>query len=129
MTERELKQIHINNRILASLQAEYTELCGCIGMSPMQADGMPRGSTSKDGMPDVERKVDIEIEYKRLYHENERLIAKSRKYISQFPDETLRRMLTHRYINALGIDEIAADAGLSMRECEEVFKVHFNNLF
>ena len=80
-------------------------------------------------MVDIEDKVDIEMEYRQLYWENERLIRKARKYISQFPDQTLRMVLTSRYINGLDIIMVAADVGLSMKQCEEICKVHFNNVF
>lgn len=130
MTEYELKQIHRNNRTLARIQAKYENICGRVGISPMQTDGMPHGSGGKTtGMEDIEGKIDIEIEYKKLYHENEKLIRKARKYIDQFPDEILRRILVALYINNLDIVEVAADVGISMKQCENICKVHFNNVF
>lgn len=130
MTEQELKLIHRNNMRLASLQAKYEDICGTVGITAVQSDGMPHGFGGKSlGMVDIEDKVDIEMEYRQLYWENERLIRKARKYISQFPDQTLRMVLTSRYINGLDIIMVAADVGLSMKQCEEICKVHFNNVF
>lgn len=80
-------------------------------------------------MADVEEKVDIEIRYRQLYWENEKLIRKAREYISQFPDEILRQVLTARYINGMEIMMVAADVGLTMNQCEVICKVHFNNVF
>lgn len=129
MTERELRQIHQNNLILAGLQAEYRNICSHIGISPVRSDGMPHGSSKLSGMEDVEKKADIEMEYRALYIKNERLIARARKYIAQFPDETLRMVLTERYINGLDCIIVAADVGISMQQCEMICKVHFNNVF
>lgn len=130
MTEQELWQIRINNGTMAKLQRKYRELCDSVGISPVQSDGMPRGSGGKkQGMADIEEKVDIEMEYRKLYWENEKLIAKARTYISQFPDQKLRMVLTARYINGLDILMVASDVGLSMKQCEEICKVHFNNIF
>lgn len=129
MTEQELRQIHINNIALARLQAEYDEVCGNTGVSPMQSDGMPHGSSKTTGMEGIERKVDIETEYRVLYTTNERLIARARKYIEQFPDEILRMVLTKRYINGLDCIMTAADVGISMQQCEMICMVHFNNVF
>ena len=80
-------------------------------------------------MSDVEEKVDIEIRYRQLYWENQKLIKKARKYISQFPDETLRQVLTDRYINGMDIILVASDVGLTMKQCEDICKVHFCNVF
>lgn len=129
MTERELRQIHLNNITLARLQAEYDEICGCTGIPPIQSDGMPHGSSKTTGMEDIERKVDIETEYRTLYMKNERLIDRARKYIAQFPDVTLRMVLTERYINGLDCITAAADIGISTQRCEEICKVHFHNVF
>lgn len=129
MTEQELRQIHLNNIALARLQAEYDEICGCTGISAIQLDGMPHGSSKTTGMEDIERKVDIETEYRALYMKNERLIARARKYIAQFPDETLRMVLTERYINGLDCIMVATDVGISMQQCEAICKVHFHNVF
>ena len=129
MTEWELKQIHKNNVKLEKLQREYENVCGKTGISPMRSDGMPRGNSGKIGLEDVERKVDIENEYKILYRQNEKIICKARSYIETFPDEILRMIFTERYINGLDIVMIAADVGISMRQCEEICKVHFNNVF
>jgi len=130
MTEHELKQIYINNRLMATLQTEYEEVCGCIGISPLVQDGMPHGSNYKaTGMPAVERRMDIELEYWRLYEDNRRLIERARKYIEQFPDEILRIVLTLKYINGMGEIEIAEEAGISVKDCYRITKVHFNNVF
>ena len=115
---------------MARLQEEDNDICSSIGCSGKKSDGMPHGNSRKStGMPDIEDKIDIEMEYRHIYRENQKLIAKARKYIMQFPDEILRRILTEKYINALDIVEIAADVGLSMKQCEEVCKVHFYNVF
>lgn len=129
MTEHELKQIHINNLKLERLQAEYNDICGRTGISLMQSDGMPRGSSVREGMEDIEYKVDIENEYRKIYTSNEKLILKARKYIEQFPDEIIRMILTERYINGLDSVIVAADTGITMRQCEEICKVHFSNVF
>ena len=130
MTEHELKQIYINNRLMATLQTEYEEVCGCIGISPFVQDGMPHGSNYKaTGIPTVEKRVDIELEYRRLYEDNRRLIERAREYIEQFPDETLRIVLTLKYINGIGEIEIAEEAGISVKDCYRITKVHFNNVF
>lgn len=130
MTELELKQIHINNQMMERLQVEYENICESVGISPIRYDGMTHGSGGKNtGMPDIEDKIDIEMEYRRIFRENQKLISRARKYIEQFPDEILRRILTAKYINALDIVEIATDVGLTMKQCEEICKVHFNNVF
>ena len=130
MTEQELKLIHTNNQTMARLQEEYNDICSSIGCSGKKSDGMPHGSGGKStGMPDIEDKIDIEMEYRRIYRENQKLIARAIKYIMQFPDEILRRILTAKYINTLDIVEIATDVGLTMKQCEEICKVHFNNVF
>lgn len=130
MAEQELKLIHTNNQTMDRLQEEYNDICSSIGCSGKKSDGMPHGSGRKStGMPDIEDKIDIEMEYRRIYRENQKLISQARKYIDQFPDEIIRRILTAKYINALDIVEIAADVGLSMKQCEEVCKVHFYNVF
>lgn len=130
MTEQELRQIHRNNMEMGRLQADYETICGSFGISPVQSDGMPHGSGEKsNGMSDVEEKVDIEIRYRQLYWENEKLIRKAREYIDQFPDEILRQVLTARYINGMEIMMVAADVGLTMNQCEVICKVHFNNVF
>jgi len=130
MTEHELKQIHINNRLMATLQTEYEETCGYIGISPLVQDGMPHGSNYKaTGIPTVEKRVDIELECRRLYEDNRRLIERARKYIEQFPDEILRIVLTLKYINGMGEIEIAEEAGISVKDCYRITKVHFNNVF
>lgn len=130
MSEIELKQIHKNNIHLASLQAKYEDICGSVGITAVQSDGMPHSFGGKSlGMVDIEDKVDIENEYRILYWKNEKLIRKARKYISQFPDPILRMVLTSRYINGLDIIMVAADVGLSMKQCEDICKVHFNNVF
>lgn len=129
MTERELKQIHKNNVKLEKLKREYENVCGKTGISPMRSDGMPRGNSGKIGLEDVERKVDIENEYKILYRQNEKMICRARSYIDTFPDETIRMILTERYINGLDIVIVASDVGVSMKQCEEICKVHFNNVF
>lgn len=130
MTEQELRQIHRNNMEMGRLQSDYETICGSFGISPVQSDGMPHGSGEKsNGMADVEEKVDIEIKYRQLYWENEKLIRKAREYISQFPDEILRQVLAARYINGMEIMMVAADVGLTMNQCEVICKVHFNNVF
>lgn len=130
MTEQELRQIHRNNMEMGRLQSDYETICSSFGIPPMQSDGMPHGSGGKStGMTNIEDKVDIEMEYRRIYRENHKLIVRARKYINQFPDEILRRILTAKYINALDIVEIAADVGLTMKQCEEICRVHFNNVF
>ena len=130
MTEQELRQIHRNNMEMGRLRSDYETICSSFGISPVQSDGMPHGSGGKsNGMADVEEKVDIEIRYRQLYWENEKLIRKAREYISQFPDEILRQVLAARYINGMEIMMVAADAGLTMNQCEVICKVHFNNVF
>lgn len=129
LTERELRQIHRNNILLASLQAEYENVCGSTGISPIQSDGMPHSSYKMSGMVDVEKKVDIEMTYRKLYTENQRLIVKARLYIEQFPNAVLRMVLTERYINGLDYARVAADVGITMRQCAEICRVHFNNVF
>lgn len=130
MTEHELKQIHINNRLMAGLQAEYEEVSGRIGLSPLVQDGMPHGGRcNATGIPAVERRIDIEMEYRGLYEDNRRLIERARKYIDQFPDETLRMVLTLKYINNLDEIEMAEESGISIKDCYRIIKVHFNNIF
>ena len=116
--------------MMERLQVEYENICESVGISPIRYDGMTHGSGGKNtGMPDIEDKIDIEMEYRRIFRENQKLISRARKYIEQFPDEILRRILTAKYINALDIVEIATDVGLTMKQCEEICKVHFNNVF
>lgn len=130
ITKSELRQIHLNNQRMACLQAEYRNICESIGISPVLYDGMPRGSGGiSSGMPDIEEKIDIEMEYRRIYEENNKLISKARNYIGQFPDEIIRRILIAKYINEQSIFEIADDVGLSVKQCEEICAVHFNNVF
>ena len=130
MTEQELRQIHRNNMEMGRLQSDYKTICSSFGIPPMQSDGMPHGSGGKSsGMTGIEEKVDIEMRYRQLYWENEKLIRKAREYISQFPDEILRQVLTGRYINGMEIMMVAADVGLTMNQCEVICKVHFNNVF
>ena len=130
MTEHELKQIYINNRLMATLQTEYDEVCGCIGISPLVQDGMPHGSNYKaTGIPAVERRVDIELEYRRLHEDNRRLIERAREYIEQFPDETLRMILTHKYINGVDIYQTATDIGVDANTCRAILRTHWNNVF
>ena len=130
MTEHELKQIYINNRLMATLQTEYDEICGRIGISPFVQDGMPHGSNYKDtGIPTVERRLDIELEYHILYEENRRLIERARKYIEQFPDETLRMILTHKYIKGVDIYQTAREIGVDANTCKAILRTHWNNVF
>lgn len=130
MTESELKQIQLNKQMMARLQAEYENICESVGISPIRYDGMTHGSGGKStGMPDIEDKIDIEMEYRRIFRENHKLITRARKYIAQFPDEILRKILTGKYIDDLDIVEISADVGLSMKQCETICRVHFNNVF
>ena len=115
---------------MVRLKNDYENICGSFGISPVQSDGMPHATGDKSNcMSDVEEKVDIEIRYRQLYWENQKLIKKARKYISQFPDETLRQVLTDRYINGMDIILVASDVGLTMKQCEDICKVHFCNVF
>ena len=130
MTEQALKQIHINNRLLAGLQAEYEEICGHIGISPLVQDGMPRGGSYKaTGIPNVEKRVDIEMEYRKLYEDNRRLIERAREYIRQFPDELIRIILTHKYVNGLDVYQVAMDIGVDASTCKAILRTHWNNVF
>lgn len=130
MTEMELLTIHKNNILLGKLKNRYTELL-CASLIPAkQFDGMPGGGRSKNStMEPVEERRDIEEEYKCLYAANNLLIKRARKYIGQFPDQTLRMILAHRYINGMELSDVAAAVGITTFQCSEILRVHWNNIF
>ena len=130
MTERELKQIGINNRKLVQLKAKYEDLCSSYGISAVQSDGMPHGmGGAQSGMLMVEDKVDIDQDILRLRQENRELIERACDYIKTIPDGYIKAVLSYRYIHCFDIVETAAVVRLSMWECEQICKVHFNNVF
>lgn len=125
----ELKKIARNNRNMERIANKYRELSGGIGIPAMQSDGMPHGNSKQSGMPAIEEMIDLEIEYKALYAENELLIRKARKYIDEIPDQKIRTVLTLTYINNLDEIEIAGEAGISTKAVREILKVHACNVF
>lgn len=130
MTERELKQIGINNRKLVQLKAKYEDLYSSYGISAVQSDGMPHGmGKTQSGMVTVEEKVDIERMISALRKENRELIERACEYIKTIPDGYIKAVLSYRYIHCFDIVETAAVVRLSMWECEQICKVHFNNVF
>ena len=130
MAERELKQIGINNRKLVQLKAKYEDLCSSYGISAVQSDGMPHGmGGTQSGMATVEEKVDIERMISALRKENRELIERACEYIKTIPDGYIKAVLSYRYIHCFDIVETAAVVRLSMWECEQICKVHFNNVF
>ena len=50
-------------------------------------------------------------------------------YKRQIPDGYIKAVLSYRYIHCFDIVETAAVVRLSMWECEQICKVHFNNVF
>lgn len=130
MTEKELKQIGINKRKLAQLKSKYEDLCSSYGISAVQSDGMPHGmGGAQSGMSMVEDKVDIENDILWLRQENRELIERACDYIKTIPDGYIKAVLSYRYIHCFDIVETAAVVRLSMWECEQICKVHFNNVF
>mgnify|MGYP000003262420 CR=1 FL=1 len=129
MTEKELKQIGINKRKLAQLKSKYEDLCNSYGISAVQSDGMPHGmGGAQSGMSMVEDKVDIERDILRLRRENRELIERGCEYIKTIPDGYIKAVLSYRYIHCFDIVETAAVVRLSIWECEQICKVHFNNV-
>lgn len=130
MTEKELKQIGINKRKLVQLKSKYEDICSSYGISAVQSDGMPHGvGGAQSGMSMVEDKVDIERDILRLRRENRELIERACEYIKIIPDGYIKAVLSYRYIHCFDIVETAAVVRLSMWECEQICKVHFNNVF
>lgn len=109
MTERELKQIGINNRKLVQLKSKYEDICSSYGISAVQTDGMPHGMGGvQSGMSMVEDKVDIERDILRLRRENRELIERACDYIKTIPDGYIKAVLSYRYIHCFDIVETAA---------------------
>lgn len=130
MTERELKQIGINNRKLVQLKAKYEDLCSSYGISAIQSDGMPHGmGETQSGMATVEEKVDLERMISALRKENRKLIERACDHIKSIPDGYIKAVLSYRYIHCFDIAETAAVVKLSMWECEQICKVYFSNVF
>lgn len=130
MTEKELKQIGVNKRRLVQLKAKYEDLCSQYGISAVQSDGMPHGmGGTQSGMATVEEKVDIERMISALRKENRELIERACDYIKTIQDGYIKAVLSYRYIHCFDIVETAAVVRLSMWECEQICKVHFNNVF
>lgn len=128
MLIREFEQIKKNNMKLEELYWQYKEL-KVVGAKAQIYSDMPHGSTCKNSMNDVEESVDIEIKYRTLMLENNRLIMKARKYIKQIPDSTIRQVLEMKYINGMYMFDIAGCLGLTEQECKKILLVHANNVF
>jgi len=89
------------------LKNRYAELKGGQGISGLDMSGMPSGNMPFDtSMDSVGETVDIEVEYRRLFYENESLIHRARKYIDELPDR-IGIILELRYINNLDEQEVA----------------------
>ena len=125
----ELKKIARNNRSMERIANKYRELSEGIGIPEMQSDGMPHGNSKQSGMPAIEKMIDLEIEYKALYAENELLIRKARKYIDEIPDQKIRTVLTLTYINNMDEIDIAGEVRISTKAVREILKVHACNVF
>jgi hypothetical protein len=98
--------------------------------SEINMSGMPTGKGGiDDSMSDIDDSVDIEIEYQALYLENELLIKEARKYINQLPDNILRMVMELKYINGMDEYEISAEVGVPYKQCCNMLKVHWNNVF
>lgn len=130
MTETELLQIGRNKRELKRLQTKYENLLGESAVRGQNSDGMPYvGRVFDTSMCSAEEKWDLEREYKILYGKNQRLIEIARDYIKQFPDLTLRMVLTLKYINCMLTYDVAAAIGISDKMCRQILRVHFLNVF
>lgn len=130
MTEQELLQIHKNNMELTSLQTEYDRIVGGSLILGKEISGMPYvGRVFDTSMSRTEERIDIEMQYRALYHQNQLLIKKARDHIAQLPDMTLRMILTLKYINGMMTYDVAAAIGISEKMCQRILKVHFANVF
>lgn len=130
MTFQRLRQIHKNNVELEQLSNRYRELKYDFGVNSKEISDMPTaGRVFDTSMSHREEACDVEIEYRDLYYENEILIREARRYIEQFPNMQLRAVLTLHFINGMPMYDVAPALGLSERECEQMIRVHFNNVF
>ena len=130
MTCSRLGQIKKNQAKLNQLREKHRELKSDYGLGSKDNTGMPTaGKVFDTSMSHLEEAVDAEQEYKALYYENEILKSEAREYIRQIPDVQLSIMLRLYFIKLLPLYEVADAVDISEKECEKIFRVHFNNVF
>ena len=130
MTEERLKKIHKNNIRMKYLTDKYREKRYHAMSAEINMSGMPSGSGGKNNtMGDIDEAVDIENEYRALFHENELLIKEARRYIAQFPDPILQMILELKYINGMDEWDVSLEVGVRYKTVISILQTHWNNVF
>ena len=112
MTKHELSQLYYLNREIVQLQRRLEELEGLATSCTQHITGMPmvQGVSDKVAKYAVEiadLKGILDLNLKRCFYELNRL----NRYIQSIDDAQMRMILSLRYINGLGWDQVAASIG------------------
>jgi hypothetical protein len=127
MTKKELSQLYYLNREIEELKRRLDELEALATSSTQKITGLPSGGGISDmvgkfGTEIVELKELLDARIKKSIDELKRLDA----YIQGLDDVEIRMILSLRYINGLGWEQVAASissclSGESVRKAHERF--------
>jgi len=127
LTKHELSQLYYLNREIVQLQRRLEELEGLATSCTQHITGMPmvQGVSDKVAKYAVEiadLKGILDLNLKRCFYELNRL----NRYIQSIDDAQMRMILSLRYINGLGWEQVAASissciSGESIRKAHERF--------
>jgi hypothetical protein len=127
MTKKELSQLYYLNREIEELRRRLDELEALATSSTQKITGLPSGGGISDmvgkfGTDIVELKELLDARIKKSIDELKRLDA----YIQGLDDVEMRMILSLRYINGLGWEQVAASissclSGESVRKAHERF--------
>jgi hypothetical protein len=127
MTKKELSQLYYLNREIEELRRRLDELEALATASTQKITGLPSGGGISDmvgkfGTEIVELKELLDARIKKSIDELKRLDA----YIQGLDDVEMRMILSLRYINGLGWEQVAASissclSGESVRKAHERF--------
>ena len=113
MTESELKQISINNRKLEQLKGKYSSLKYKSLTKGQVLTGMPHVPGIKDTIGNyVSELEELKDDIALLEMENNLLVKKARRFITEIPDYIIQAIIELKYINNLYTNEIVACIGV-----------------
>ena len=127
MTKKELSQLYYLNREITEQQRRLKELEMLATTSTVRITGMPkvRALTDKVGeyaaeIADLKSLLDLNL--KKCFYELNRL----NRYIASVDDSQMRMILSLRYVNGLGWEQVAASishciTGDSVRKAHDRF--------
>ena len=109
MTKKELSQLYYLNREIEELQRRIEELECATTSTSTPITGMPSVHSVRDKLGDyvaeiVDLKGLLDLNMKKCFYELNRL----NRYIQSIADSEMRMILSLRYINGLGWEQVAA---------------------